>query len=283
MEIQSIHEELSIIKRVYSNEFFEINLCKYTQIDKNKLYTVITIKDKKLIHENIELFSSLRYNNKFVDFIECFSKNSCLYIVFSYYKEEPLDFDEVSDFPVMQRVDIVKQILSMCILLNIPDEILYDVISNINLDSSGKVSFNYFLKSVNKYSSVKNNAVIKKLAAIFINIFSEELEINSVTGLKDLIEKCENKEYENIMEIYRDYISLYDNFIQSSNIKREKKLNCLKKILNKIVFIFNKIKLILIMSVLCIGVVYLIVTLTNKPKMEDPTKINSIGTFQITE
>lgn len=283
MEIQCIHEELSIIKRVYNDEFYEINLCKHKEVNENKLYTVITIKDENLVRENIEIFSSLRYNNKFTDFIECFSKNSYLYIVFSYYEEKPLDFNEVCDFPLMQRVEIVKQILSMCIILNMPAPILYDAVSNINLDSSGKIYFNYFLRRINKYNNLKNKDVIKKLSIIFINIFSGELEINSVSGLKELIEKCENMEYENIMEIYRDYISLYDNFLQSLNIKREKELNWFRKILNKIIEVFNKVKLPLIMLVLCIGVIYLIVTLTYKPKTENPTKIKSIGTVQITE
>ena len=151
MEIQCIHEELSIIKRVYNDEFYEINLCKHKEVNENKLYTVITIKDENLVRENIEIFSSLRYNNNFTDFIECFSKNSYLYIVFSYYEEKPLDFDEVCDFPLMQRVEIVKQILSMCIILNMPAPILYDAVSNINLDSSGKIYFNYFLRRINKY------------------------------------------------------------------------------------------------------------------------------------
>lgn len=284
MEIQSIHGEWSIIKRIYRSELFEINICRYDEDPRYKMYTVIKVIDQKLIHESITLFSSLRNNDKFTDFIKCFSKNSCLYIVFLYHhSEESLNFEEIYDFPLLQRVDIVKQILSLIVIFDIPHPILYDVLANINLDSSGKVYFNYFLKNINRYKNISNKSITRKIAMLFINIFNKELELDSVSGLKELIIACKSGKYNNIMEIYRDYILLYSNFEESLNITKQKKLNWFRQLINKIIKVFNKIKGVIIMIILCIGIIYLIVILTAKPKLEDPTKIKSIGTLQIAE
>jgi hypothetical protein len=51
--------------------------------------------------------------------------------------------------------------------------------------------------------------------------------------------------------------------------------------INKILTAFNKVKPVLIMLALCIGVVYLIIEFTNDTKNKNPTKIKSIGTVQI--
>jgi len=283
LEIQTVHGRLAVIKKVFNNDVFEINVCKYENVKEDNLYTVIILKEADIIHRNIEMFSSLRSNNKFIDFIECFSKDSCLYITFAYYEEFPINFQEVSQLPLIQRVAIVKQILSLIIVLDMPKSILYDALSNnnVNLDSSGKVYFNYFIKNVDRYDNIKDKEVIKRIGLVFINVFNEELSINCVDGLKNLINDCENGVHTEIIDIYSDYIALNENFIKSLDLKNEKKLSIFRKILDKTLVIFKKIIPIFTMLALCIGIVYLIIILTQTNKEEQPTKINAIGTENI--
>ncbi len=283
MEVQTTHGSLSIIKRVFENDFFEINICKFENVKEEKLCTVIILKKIDIIHRTIKIFSLLKSNNKFVDFIDCFSKNSYLYVIFSYYEEVPVNFFEISQMPLMQRVAIVKQILSLAVILDMPKTILYDVLSNnnINLDSSGKVYFNYFLKNVDRYNNIKDKDAIKRIGLVLKNVFNNELTINNVDGLKKLINYCENDVYIELIDIYSDYIALYESFVKSLDLKKEKKLSRFRRILNKILSIFNKVKPIFIMLVLSIGIVYLIITYTKTNKAQQPTKINAIGTEQI--
>lgn len=278
MKIHSLNGNITIIKKIYDNESFEINLCKKNEIE-DKLYTIIVLKDIKLIHNNIQLFSKIRENNKFSDFIDCFSQNSYLYIMFSYYTENSIEFDKVVNFPLLQRVEIAKQILRLIVLLDIPKPILYDVMSddNINLDSSGKVYFNYFLKNIDRYSAVEEKDGIKRIATIFVKIFPEEITENTVDGFNLLVEQCENATYNNIMSIYSDFSNLNDNFIKSSQRKKEKKDNLIKKIFKKILKMFNKIKGIIILLILCIGVIFLIITYTDNQNKK-AVQINQIGT-----
>lgn len=283
MGIQTIHGEYLIIKKVYSDDSFEINLCKSEEDEEEKLYTVIKLKNQEVIRNTIGIFSSLRQNHEFVDFIECFSRDSYLYIVFLYYEEVPLNFEQIGDKPIMERVEIVKQLLSLIVILNIPSPIIYDVLSkeNINFDASGKIYFNYFLKRVDKYNNLKNSNCLRRIGFIITNIFSEELQDNHVEGLNEFVDRCKNEDYKNVMEVYSDYVNLYDSFVRSLSIVKETKLSWLKKIINKILAVFNKLKPIIIMLALCIGVVYLIVEFTSGTKNKNPTKIKSIGTVQI--
>ncbi len=284
MGIQTIHGEYLIIKKAYSDDSFEINLCKSEEDEKEeKLYTVITLKNQEVIRNTIGMFSSLRQNHKFVDFVECFSRGSHLYIVFLYYEEVPLNFEDIIDVPLMERFEIVKQLLSLIIILNIPAPIIYDVLSkeNINFDPSGKIYFNYFLKGVDKYNTLNNSSCLRRIGHIITNIFCEEFQNNTVEDLRILGDKCKNAEYKNVMEVYSDYVNLYDSFLRSLSIVKETKLSWIKKILNKILDVFNKLKPILIITALCIGVVYLIFEFTNGTQNKNPTKIKSIGTVQI--
>lgn len=232
MGIQTIHGEYSIIKKVYSDDSFEINLCKSEEDEEEgKLYTVITLKNQEVIRNTIGIFSSLRQNHEFVDFKECFSRESYLYIVFLYYEEAPLNFEDIGDKPVMERVEIVKQLLSLIVILNIPSPIVYDVLSkeNINFDASGKVYFNYFLKRVDKYNDFRNNDCLRRIGFIITNVFSEELQDNRVEGLNEFVERCKNGQYENVMKVYSDYVNLHESFVRSLSIVKETKLSWLKK------------------------------------------------------
>lgn len=278
MVIQSLYENMTIIKRIYDSESFEINLCKQNETD-NKLYTTIVLKDINLIHSNIKFFSKMRENDKFIDFINCFSRNSYLYIMFSYYEENPIKFDQVSSLPLLQRVEIAKQILELIVILDIPKPILYDVLSdeNINLDSSGKISFNYFLKNMDRYNAIEEKSGIKRIASMFVKIFPEEITENTVDGFNSLVQQCENGTYKNIMSIYLEFRNLNDNFVKSLKRKKQKKENIIKRILKKIFKIWNKIKGIVILLILCIGVVYLITTHTGNENKQ-AIKINHIGT-----
>lgn len=282
MEIQTVHGSLVIIKRVFSNSTFEINVCKYENGDE-KLYTVIALKEPEVIHNNIKKFFSLRSNDKFVDFVEFFSRDSFLYISFLYYEEFPMNFQEVSQLPLLQRVAIVKQILSLIIILDMPKSILYDVLSNnnINLDPSGKVYFNYFLRNIDRYNDIKNKDAVKKIGIILIEIFNYELSTNSVEGLNKIISNCDNGIYTDLMVLYSDYAALYENFVKSLQVVKEKEISRFRKILNKILWIFNKVTPVLIMLALSVGVIYLVITLTEKDKAKEPTKIKTIGTVQI--
>lgn len=284
MGIQTIHGEYLIIKKVYSDDSFEINLCKSEEDEEEeKLYTVITLKNQEVIRSTTGIFSSLRQNHEFADFIECFSRDSYLYIVFLYYDEVPLNFEDIGDKPVMERVEVIKQLLSLIIILNIPTPIIYDVLSkeNINFDASGKVYFNYFLKRIDKYNNLKNSDCLRKMGFIIGNIFSEELQDNHVEGLNEFVDKCKNAQYKNMMDLYSDYVNLYDSFVRSLSIAKETKLSWLKQMMNKILYVFNKLTPLLIMLALCIGIVYLIVDFTSDTKKQNPTKIKSIGTIQI--
>ena len=85
------------------------------------------------------------------------------------------------------------------------------------------------------------------------------------------------------MELYREYADLNDNFIKSLTLPKHKKLSWWRKIINKIWDIFNKIKPFLIMILLSIGVIYIVITFTNKEENKEPTRIKSIGILEITE
>ena len=283
MEINTLNGTIFIVRKVYDNEELEINLCKYKKNSEDKLYTVVILKNSHIIKKSIKFFYLLKENHKFDDFIECFSQNSKLYIVFKYNDEVSIKYEEVSEMPLMQRVEITKQLLSLIVLLDVPKEILYDIFSNnnINLDPSGKVSFNYYLKNIDMYEKVTNKHAIKKIGLFFRKVFPQELMTDSVKNFKELVYRCDNGKYENVIDIYSDYVNNYKNFKKSLDLKEEKKPNIFMKFLNSLLDILNKVKSIIIMIVLSLGIIYLIVNLTKKPENNTNKIIDTIGTQQV--
>lgn len=282
MEINTLNGTIFVVRKVYDNEGLEVNICKYKKLSEDKLYTIVILKSSNIIKKSIEFFYLLRENHKFDDFIECFSQNSKLYIVFKYHGDATINYEEVSEMPLMQRVEITKQLLSLIVLLDLPKEILYDIFSNnnINLNPNGKVYFSYYLKNIDMYEKVTEKHAIKKMGLFFRKIFPQELMNDSVKNFKELVYRCENGKYKNILDIYSDYVNNYKNFKESLNLKEVKEPNIFIKFLNSAMNMFNKVKSILIMIVLSAGIIYLIVNLTGKSENKTNKVIDSIGTQQ---
>lgn len=282
MEINTLNGTIFVVRKVYDNEELEVNICKYKKLSEDKLYTIVILKSSNIIKKSIEFFYLLRENHKFDDFIECFSQNSKLYIVFKYHGDATINYEEVSEMPLMQRVEITKQLLSLIVLLDLPKEILYDIFSNnnINLNPNGKVYFSYYLKNIDMYEKVTEKHAIKKMGLFFRKIFPQELMNDSVKNFKELVYRCENGKYKNILDIYSDYVNNYKNFKESLNLKEVKEPNIFIKFLNSAMNMFNKVKSILIMIVLSAGIIYLIVNLTGKSENKTNKVIDSIGTQQ---
>lgn len=272
--------ELTIIRRVYHNDNIEINLTRNGL--KSKLYTTLIIKDSDLINNTIKLFSSLRDNENFKDFKECFFKNRQLYVLFEYRDEYPVKIQDLSEIPTKQKADIVKRILTQCIMLNIPLCIIYDILfkDNMNMDPSGQIYFNYFLKSIDRYNNITIKDVGKRLSTILINIFAEEIENEVCSDLKNFIYKCENGEFNEIVDIYKDYIKIYDMLMTIETIEKQSKKNILDKYKEIVKEIAGKIMPVFILAALSVGVVYAVIKLVDTmQRPNEENKIETIGTI----
>lgn len=282
VEMQIKYDELEIIRRVYDEGVYEINICRSLKGDES-LYTVICLKEIELFQEQIKFFSELREKKNFNDFVTCFSKNSYIYILFIYHEEVPLIFKELINKSVKEKADFIKAILSYVVVSDIPEIMLHDLLSkeNINVDKSGQAYFNYFLKRIEKYDINNQKRYMKKLSNIIMGIFNEEIIDNRLQGMNIIIDKLQSQSYISVMDIYMDFISLYDEFNLCMDSEDDKEISFISKIKNNLKRIYKKWGLTIITAILSVAVVVLIVTCTAERKPENVTKIDSIGTREI--
>lgn len=276
------YEELEIIRRVYEDSAYDINICRSSS--KNEpLYTVICLKEIDLFEEQIKFFSELRERKNFNDFVTCFSKNSDIYILFIYHEEAPLIFKEVINKSVKEKADTIRAILSYIVVSDIPEIMLHDLLSkgNINVDKSGQAYFNYFLKRIDKYDINNKKRYMKKLGTIIMEIFNEEIIEGRLEKINIMLDKLHSQNYLSAMDIYMDFVSLYDEFNLCANTEVEKEKSFISKIKNNLEKIYKKWGLAIITTILAVAVVVFIVNCTTEKKPENMSRIDSIGTREI--
>lgn len=282
VDMQLKYDSMEIVKKVYDNGSYEVNICRSYNDDK-ALYTVICLKEVELFKEEIKFFSKLREKKRFTDFVACYGKNSFVYIWFIYREEAPILLEEMYEKSVIERADFIKAILSYIVVADIPEIMIYDLLSkeNINKDKSERVYFNYFLTSLERYSFYGEKRYMTRLSNILRELFNEEIIDDKLPRITLIIDKLKSQVYSEVMEIYLDFVSLYNDFNLCKETEINKKCTLIKKVEKILIKLKEKFGLAIVTIILSVAVSALIVIATAEKQPKNISTIDKIGTRQM--
>ena len=114
-----------------------------------------------------------------------------------------------------------------------------------------------------------------------MEIFNEEIIDGRLEKINIMINKLQSQTYLSVMDIYMDFISLYDEFNLCMDAEDDKEISFISKIKNNIERIYKKWGLTIITAILSVAVVVFIVNCTTEKRPENMSRIESIGTREI--
>lgn len=212
MMIRTYDSDYVVIRHVLSNTVRDVYICQRAQDKSRREYTVIRVKDLGLCQKLLRFFTDNVDENKFTDFVECFTFESRLNFVFihSTYKTlmDKLLQERCSFY---ERLEIAHKLLERLVYLNMPVSMAADglLLEHITVSPDLSVRFNYELAYASRMSDYTIAEAGLNIDDVFRRIFSEELEKNSCPEIQEYLVWLEKGEYENWLDIFYRFNRYY--------------------------------------------------------------------------
>lgn len=288
MNIKTIDRDLYIIQVIEKNPDYEYMFCIDLLEEKNNQYDVLKITNYSTICKIMPILSNQLNNNKFSDFVDCFSQDNTFYAMFKHI-DTPSLFDKLKsdDYSTIERLEIFKNLLKRIIMLDMPIPIQTDILysKNITLLDNLDVNFKYNLSNISNYSKFDFIFLQKALKDILKIVLKNEFDNNISKKLNTYYTNLDKGVFKEPIEIYSEYISVYDdindNIKKNNTIKKSRWL----KIWEKIKSIIRLIKPFILSLVIILALIYLIYIALGLDK-KDNTQYDtykSIGILDIKE
>lgn len=191
--------------------------------DMEKSISVIIneIFDRDIINFYLTDFLLMKQNKKLPDFIDCFTEDSKLYVVFSYRKGRNITkFLKEEKLRKEYRIVLLKNIMQKFLEYGFCPAILRKSIlspQNLMVDE-GAVYFNYCLCPNTNKEVIDEDSIFKSIGNIINDIFKKD-ELANEKKLSIILEKCEKGLYLSMGELIKDLEDLSGAIEKEESLK----------------------------------------------------------------
>ena len=212
MLIHTLNRRFSVIMVYSSGNDADVLVCRDLWEENEREYLLVVVKNPDLVYRCAPFFTQQTGNHSFKDFVECFSRDGQLCIVFLHYGK-PLFKDKFLEdsYFLNERLEIGKNLLSRMVLQNMPPSIQYEVLQdrNLMLDESLQVYFNYALEDISSHGLYTMDRVQMELGRIFRMLLRQEIETKVMDEVRVFVEDLEQCKFADYLEIYEAYDNVY--------------------------------------------------------------------------
>lgn len=291
MMIRTYDSDYIVIRHVMSGTVRDVYICQRAQDKKKREYTVIRVKDLGLCQKLLRFFTDNVDENKFTDFVECFTFESRLNFVFIHSPEKSL-MDKLlqEQCSFYERLEIAHKLLERLIFLNIPYAMAADglMLEHITVSPGLDVRFNYELAYTGQLNDYTLAEVGLNIDDVFRRIFSEELDKNSCQEIKDYLAWLEKGEYESWLDIFYKFNRYYAVLRQKDALELATPRTLSFKAWGTLKKMLNWLKRLLMLALAVGALVYLIMSIrdlarpaTSGNAVEPVDRYDYIGTVDI--
>lgn len=289
MIIRNYDSGYVVIRHVHSSSLKDIYICRKTTEKTGREYTVIRVKDIGLCQQIIEFFTREIDEEKFSDFVECFTFEGKMNLVFL-YSQAPGLAEKLNEeaCPFAERLETAHKLLERIIYLDMPPAFLADALEmdHITVDRGLEIRFNYELTYIYRLSDYTVREIGMKMEGVFRQIFSVELARKTCPEIREYMDWLKTGDYGSYMDIFYKFNQYYAVLRTRTDIDRAQPATVPFRtwaVIRKILGILKKI----LMAALLIGAFgYLIYTIVDfvAPKVSDAEAVERfdyIGTVEI--
>lgn len=291
MMIRTYESDYIVIRHIQSdNNMREVYICHRNGEQNGREYTVICIKDIGMCQQLLKFFSEKVDAKKFTDFVECFTFEGNLHIVFVHSRLMTLDEKlRIRFCSFAERLEMAQKILERIVYLNMPYPFIADALvpEHITISDTLDVCFNYEMTNLSKMDSYTLPEVGHDIANVLKFLFRGELEKRSCPEIEELLGWLESGEYESYLDIFykfNEYYALLKNKTEEELAVPRTKLF---QLWEKVKTTFKGLRRVLRVVLLVAAILYLVFSVVNLVKPQSQGNIgivdrfDSIGTLQI--
>lgn len=291
MMIRTYESDYMVIRHVQSDDKIkEVYICRRNGEQNGREYIVICIKDIALCQQLLHFFSEKVDKKKFTDFVEYFTFEGNLHIVFVYSRLMALDEKLRIQFcSFAERLEMTQKILERIVYLNMPYSFMADALvpEHITISDTLDVRFNYEMTNLNRINSYTLPEVGQDIVNVLQLLFRGELEKKSCPEIEELLGWLKGGEYESYLDIFykfNEYYALLKNKTEEELAVPRTKLF---QLWEKVKTAFKGLRKVLMIVLLVAAILYLVFSIVDlvKPQSQGNIgtvdRLDSIGTLQI--
>lgn len=189
-------------------------------------YHLVQLDRGRVGGQGIPFLIELEENEVFTDFVEYFLLDPWIYLVFVYPGGEPLSrVLEDDTCSVEIRLTLGQKILERFILMGIPTYLQWEVLEPdfLRVNEGGEVEFYYPMESVSCYGDIKPEDVWSRFALLLKKLLKPEEDGGLYPELAVFLADLADGTWQDIMEVYQNYLLLLPVFTQERKTEKEKK------------------------------------------------------------
>lgn len=290
MMIRTYETDYIVIRHVQSGNTKEVYICRRNNEQNGREYTVICMKDIAMCQQLLRFFSEKVEAEKFTDFVEYFTFEGKLHIVFLHSRlislEEKL---RIQEYLFAERLEIAQKILERIVYLNMPYSFIADALvpGHITVSDTLDVRFNYEMTNVSRMDSYTLMEAGLNIANVLQLLFHEELEKKSCSEINELLGWLESGEYQSYLDIFykvNEYCTLLKNKTEEElAVPRTKPFQLWEKL--KAAFV--GLRKLLMVVLLVAAILYLVLSIVELAMPQSQGNIgfmdrfDAIGTLQV--
>ncbi|MFR5601856.1 MAG: hypothetical protein ACLTKI_05630 [Lachnospiraceae bacterium] len=216
MVIQTISKQYKIIQTLVAGKELEAYLC----VDESKAddgqFLLLGLTGSGLSKNMVPYFLELSSRKEKGDFLDCFTSKGNLWLVFAHHSYTPLLEKMKEPFLQSERLEASKSLMEKMLAQNLPYYLQYEALDfdNLSVSQSCEVYFNYLLKKPELFEFCRLEDVCGRLAGVFGELFSWELEEETSKELVSFIQDLNEKSFHSYTEVYREYTKLYEQLVK---------------------------------------------------------------------
>lgn len=212
MMIRNYDSGYVVVRHVHSSSLKEIYICRKVQEKNGREYTIIRIRDIRMCQQLISFFAQEIDEEKFTDFVECFTFEGMLNFVFLYQKGMKLTEKlaaENGSFP--ERLELAHKFMERIMCLNMPFSFLADALrpEHIVVQSGLEIRFNYEMSFLNRLNDYTIKEIGQDIDDIFRRIFAPEISLVNCPELESFLEWLKTGDYKNCLDIFYRFNRFY--------------------------------------------------------------------------
>ncbi|MBR5578958.1 MAG: hypothetical protein IKW28_08195 [Lachnospiraceae bacterium] len=205
MFYQSNKMMLECIRTVFQGKVNDVYVCRDRNTGGDTPYTLLVIKDHTIARKYLEVFEN-REKRIGSSYIESFSDNGQLCMVFEYKQERPLEnFYMGAGMSLAESEEICIRLILHCMESSLPYPILYLLLEQkqIHLAKDHTIYWSYFL-NLEKLDQNKDEKDCVLLCAVILKKLLESKVASKGFAYRVLEKKIQRESYRHFAEVYKD-------------------------------------------------------------------------------
>lgn len=286
MRIRTLDKSYEVLLRLSEDRRIRTVTAKEDSHPEKDLFLLTELKQKKDIHAFLPFCQEQKGNRPFDDFVEYFSLNGSLFLVFRYYEGQNIR-EWLSEYkvPLKERLRLGESLFKRLIFLNPPLYLQYEALNWENLlsDKSGSVCFNYELYEPDRFSDVTKEEIWGRIEAVLTELFLEELSDESCPALEEFIEKTGKGAFASYLNAFQTYGKISREILKADEEQTLRPKSFWFRLWEKIKRLAHYVKYLLAAVLLGVLVWYLVYTVLHPAGAGEgePVNFENIGTLEI--